>query len=216
MFDFQNIRQKLQPYLRQFSIADLRWSYIIVAGMVVVSVLINVIFKSKGWTIWPFTAETAAVVFIQELVERNTDGMPPLQVYALALGILLVWITVAIALSLTNPIIILLGVGALIYYSLRGYMRIRRKQEMIAQRIDQGLCIHCGQPANPDSGVCENCGEDPNPSDSQLKRVQAYSSKNRNPARMRAVLKQDSLAASAKKKEDALIARRRANRPGRR
>ena len=53
----------------------------------------------------------------------------------------------------------MLGVGALIYYSLLGYMRVLRKQEMIALRAAQGQCIHCGEPANPDSGVCENCGE---------------------------------------------------------
>jgi hypothetical protein len=215
VIDFEKLKQQYKLIRSQFSSADLRWSYIVVALLVLVSIVINVILK-EGWTIWPFTAEIVAVVVIHEIAERHGEGVAPIKAYVFAFGVLAAWLGVSILLSVTNPLIILLGMGALIYFCGRGYMRLQAKLEIINHRVNNGLCVHCGEPAHPDSGVCEHCGCDPNPSDSQLKRVQAYSSKNRNPAHMRAVLKQDSLSASAHKKEQALLARRRANRPGRR
>jgi hypothetical protein len=210
---FREIKKHLVRSADQFDETDLRWSYIIIAILFVVCILINWLFASQhGWTVWPFAAGISVMVLINEAADRSGQGVPPLQVYALFGGSLLAFLVVTLVLSATNIFIILFGFMGLLYYCGRGYLEGKRREQLIAARVSEGLCVHCGEPADYSMGYCEACGNDPNPSVTQLKRVQAVSRKNVDSARIRSVLKQDSLGASARRKEQALIARRRTPR----
>jgi hypothetical protein len=211
---FQDFKDKLRLYVRQFDERDLRWSYFIMIGVVLVCAAIHWFFRDNhGWTVWPFALSIAIMVLINEAADRAGQGVPPLQVYGFFIGAIAVILITVVALSAVNPLIILVGLGGLLYYCGRGYMEGRRREQIIASRLAEGLCVHCGEPADFEAGNCENCGEDPNPGASQLRNVQAASSKYRDPAKLRAVLKQESLAASAGRKEQALINKRRSNKP---
>lgn len=208
---FQEIKKYIGRSAEQFDETDLRWSYIIIAIVLVLCILINCLF-AHGWTVWPFAAGISIMVLINEAADRSGQGVPPLQVYALFGGVLLGFLVLMFVLSATNPFIILLGIMGLLYYCGRGYLEGRKREQLIAGRVAENLCVHCGEPADYSMGYCEACGNDPNPSVTQLKRVQAVSQKNIDSARVRSVLKQDSLASSARKKEAALLARRRTPR----
>jgi len=213
---FEKLRSRAALYLSQFDETDLRWSYLIIGAGVLVCAAINWFLRdSHGWTVWPFAAAIGIMVMINEAADRAGQGVPPLQVYALFGGAMVVVFATMFLLSAINPLIILAGMGGLVYYCGRGYMEGRRREQMIAGRIAEGLCVHCGEPADYSAGYCEHCFEDPNPSATQLARVQAVSLKNVDPARMRATIKQESLGASASRKEQALLAKRRAGKPRR-
>jgi len=71
---------------------------------------------------------------------------------------------------------------------------------------------------NPGLEMCDHCGEEPDPLTTQLSRVAGVARNRRNVDRMRAVIKQESITATAARKEQALLARRAhrvARRPGR-
>lgn len=208
---FQEIKKYIGRSAGQFDETDLRWSYIIIAIVLVLCILINCVF-AHGWTVWPFAAGISIMVLINEAADRSGQGVPPLQVYAFFGGGLLAFLVVTFILSAANVFIILFGSMVLLYYCGRSYIEGRKREQLIAGRVAENLCVHCGEPADYSMGYCESCGNDPNPSVTQLKRVQAVSQKNVDSARIRSVLKQDSLAASARKKESALMARRRTQR----
>jgi hypothetical protein len=216
MDTWQNVKSRAALYFAQFDETDLRWSYLIIAAGLLVCTLVNWFFRDNhGWTVWPFAAGIAIMVLINEAADRAGQGVPPLQVYAFFIGAMVVWLGTMILLSAINPLIIVAGMGGLFYYCGRGYVEGRRREQLIAGRVAEGLCVHCGEPADYSAGYCEHCFEDPNPSATQLARVQAVALKSRDPARMRATIKQESFGASASRKEQALLARRRAGKPRR-
>jgi len=192
---------------------DLRWSYIAVAGMAVVGFVINLTL-ANGWTVWPMVGVAGMLVYVHEAAERNGQGVPPLHVYSFFGAVVGVWVVFTAVLSVVNPLVLALGVGALGYYSAKGVLRQREARRVVEERRAAGLCVHCGEAADPTQGVCLNCGEEPNPEVMQLQRVQAVVTKGADPGRMRAVLKQDNLSVSAKRKEAALVRDRQSRRPG--
>jgi uncharacterized membrane protein len=200
---------------REFARQDLRWSYILIAGMVLLGIIINFAVP-KGWTVWPFLFIAGAMSLVHEAAERNGQGVPPFHVYGLLIGVVGGWIILSFLFSILNPFVILIGVVALGLQCLKGYMQERVRNEVIESRRAGGMCVHCGEPvADAKLGMCENCGQEPDPANMRLQRVASIVNQRKDPDRMRAALKQPTLANSAKSREQALVARRQArqNRP---
>jgi hypothetical protein len=208
----QHGRKGLGEFVRD----DLRTSHLIIGGLVLLGLLINILLPN-GWTVWPFVLAAAILLTIHEAAERNGTGVPPMHVYALFLGGMAVWLVVVMLISATNPLVLILGVAAVIYYAGKGYMHEREKQRLIFQRRKDGLCIHCGERFNPENEFCDHCGEEPDPMGTQLQRVAGVARNRQNSqaiARARAALKPESTAATASRRERQLIARRQATKPG--
>jgi hypothetical protein len=202
------LKLRLKTALRQFADMDLRWSYYATGVLVVIGIFVSLIF-THGWTIWPFVMAGGIMLMVHEAADRNGTGLPPLHVYAWVAGVMAFWTLVVILLAVVNPIILLLGIAGLGYYSAQGYL----KQRQIIRRRDErrmaGLCIHCGNPVDPRLVYCGNCGLEPNPDAATLQRILAAPRSNADRQRTRAALKPESGAAMSSRKEQALISRRR-------
>jgi hypothetical protein len=208
------IKSKITGALREFVELDLRRSYLVIGGMILVGIIVN-IFVTKGWTVWPFIGAASVLVVISEAAQRNGQGVPPLQVYGFFFGAVAVWIIIVLVLSVLNPFIVLAATGALGFYAAKGGITEYQRRAKIDALRKAGRCIHCGELYDPKSEICENCGDEANPEDTRLARVAAVARQNRNPAKARAALNQPPAGASAKQKEQALLARARQSRPGR-
>lgn len=193
----------------------LRYSYLLAVPVLLVALVVNLLLP-HGWTVWPFAAAIMILLYVHEAAERNGQGIPPLYVYALFGGATLAWVVASIVLSVLNPIVTLLGVGVIAFYSVKMYLAQREAEKVVEQRRAEGKCVHCGEVADVQSGYCGNCGEEPDPQEMQLRRVAAVvkNSAKSSSGRMRQVLKQENLASSARKKEAALLnSRLRNGRP---
>jgi hypothetical protein len=211
----QELVQHGRKGLAEFVRDDLRTSHLIIAGLVVIGAIIN-FFLDYGWTVWPFVVAAAILLTIHEAAERNGTGVPPGHVYLLFFGGMIVWLVVVMIISATNPFVLILGVAAVVYYAGKGYMHEREKALLIFHRRKEGLCIHCGERYNPENEMCDHCGEEPDPMSTQLQRVAGVArnrQSNEGVERTRAALKPDSTAATASRREKALIARRQATKP---
>ena len=193
---------------RQFWLLDMRWSYLMVSGLAFVGVVVN-FFLPHGWTVWPFVMAAAILLFVHEAAERNGQGVPPLHVYALFFGALAAWIIVMAILSVTNPLIVVLGIAILGYRCAKAWIKQRERNRIIEERRAAGQCIYCGEIVeNANLGVCMNCGNDPDPSATQLARVASIVHGAKQTERARAVIKGESLGQIASKKERVLAASR--------
>jgi hypothetical protein len=209
-------KQKLLGALREYIGVDLRWSHLAIGVMILAGVAINCLFaNSHGWTVWPFIGAAGIMVFIHEAAERNGTGIPPLHVYAFFFVAVGGWLAIVLLLSVVNPLIMLVGIIGLAFYCGRQYLMQRQVDKEIEIRRKSGRCIHCGEIYDPKRETCENCGEEPNPEDTRLARVAGIARANKDPAKARAALTREAAGASAKTKEQALLARARARRPGR-
>jgi hypothetical protein len=207
------IKSKITTVLREFVELDLRRSYLVIGGMILIGIVVN-IFVTKGWTVWPFIGAASVLVVISEAAQRNGQGVPPLQVYAFFFGAVGVWIVIVLVLSVLNPLIVIVAVAALGFYAAKGGLTEYQRRSKIEALRKAGRCIHCGELYDPKSEICENCGGEANPEDTRLSRVAAVARQNRNPAKARAALNQPAAGATARQKEQALLARARGRRPG--
>src|ERR1700759_2076933 len=79
--------------LRDFRDKDLRYSYLIIAAMIVIGLVINWLFAhSHGWTVGPFVLAAGTLLYTPEAAKPTGPGAPPLQVYALFGGGIAIWI----------------------------------------------------------------------------------------------------------------------------
>jgi hypothetical protein len=195
--------QAVKSYWQQ----DLRVSHLAIAGLAVAGLIVNLLLP-HGWTVWPLVLAAGLMIMINEAADRAGHGVPPLQVYALFGVIVGVWMLVILVLSALHPIIFVLGMIVLIYYAARGYVKNYTHQKMIAQRREEGQCIHCGEPADPDQTVCPHCGEDANPDAARSKWSTLTAKGAQDRARIRSILKPASAASEASAKEQALLSRR--------
>jgi len=203
--------------LQQFTRLDLRWSYLAIGVLVVVGAVLNVVLP-HGWTVWPIIMAVGGMMMVHEAAERNGQGVPPGHAYAFIFGALFTWLFVGILLSGVNVFVLVLGLVGVFVYATQGYIEGRKREYLRAERRREGLCIHCGMRFNPGLEMCDHCGEEPDPLTTQLSRVAGVARNRRNVDRMRAVIKQESITATAARKEQALLARRAhrvARRPGR-
>lgn len=204
----KSIKTQIAAVLREYARNDLRTSHIVVGAMIVVGAVLNLIF-TRGWTVWPFVLAFGILTYINEAADRNGQGIPPFQVYAFFIGMGVAWVVIVLVLSTINPIIMLIGIAALLYRVSEAFLRQRERDRLIAFRRAQGLCIHCGEVNGPDAVLCESCGEEPNPEAAILKRVAQIYRTPQDMARARATLMRTAVSASASAKESALLARHR-------
>jgi len=190
---------------------DLRWSYVVIFAMVCIGGVVNFVLP-HGWTVWPMVLAAGVMALMHESAERTSEGVPPFKAYALFGAALLAWLVVVVVSSVLNPFILILGLVAIAYQVARGHLTVRQKRLLVEARREDGRCIYCGMPANYDTAYCENCGEDPDPERTRLDRVASMASQERRGARVRAAMTPESHAASAKKREEALLARSRVKR----
>ena len=210
-------RDRVMMALQQFTRLDLRWSYIAAGVLVVLGGLLNLVLP-HGWTIWPIVAAVVGMMMVHEAAERNGQGVPPGHAYAFIFGALFTWLFVGMLLSTVNVFILILGLIGVFVYATQGYIEGRKREHLRAQRRKDGLCIHCGMRFNPGMEMCDHCGEEPDPLSTQLQRVAGIARNRGNTERARAVIKSETLTATAARKEQALLAKRAfrvARRPGR-
>ena len=201
----------------QFSLADLKWSYLWIASLFVLCIPIH-LFMQDGWTIWPMVPVIGMLIIINEAAERNGQGVPPFQVYGFFALVFGVWILGVIVMSKVNVFIQLLGVGTLAYYSGKAYLAQRERNRIIEARRNEGCCIHCGASSDPEETICEECGLEVDPERTSQQRTAAISLYGKTSDRARQVLTHESLGNIAARKEQQLLAnspRRRGKPPKR-
>jgi hypothetical protein len=147
------------------------------------------------------------LTIINEAVERNGQGIPPFQVYALFIGIGIAWMVAIMFLSWIHPIFLILGIGVVVYRGVEAYMKQREREQLISFRRERGVCLHCGEVYDPNSVLCESCGEEPNPDGAILKRVAQICRSPQDVAQARSTLSRTTGSNSASAKEKALMAR---------
>ncbi len=225
-FSWKNIRAAIRRLpsttvkgLRAFSWADLRWTYLITAGLIVVAAAINIFSTMRyGWTIWPLVPAIAAMVAVNEASDRHGQGVPPLEVYVFFVGAMIVWAIGVVLLNCINVFVQIMAFVALASYTFDGYRKHRARNALIMQRRQDGCCIHCGEPDQESNNYCEGCGEEPDPERLQLKRIEDVVRHGNRTGRARAILQPETHAQSAARKERELLARaphRRARPPKR-
>jgi hypothetical protein len=206
----QWVQKDAAQALRDFRDKDLRYSYLIIGAMVVIGLIVNWLFAhSHGWTVWPFVLAAGILLYIHEAAERNGTGVPPLHVYGLFGGAIALWVIVMAVLSVTNPLILLVGIAWIGYICGKKYLEQREKDRLIEQRRADGCCIHCGTKVeDPNLGFCTECGQEPNPTEIQLGRIASTIAGANRGGHARAVLTKRTAAADAAAKERALLASR--------
>jgi hypothetical protein len=206
----QWVQKDATKALRDFRDKDLRYSYLITGAMVVIGLIINFVFAhSHGWTVWPFVLMAGILLYIHEAAERNGQGVPPLQVYGLFGGAIALWIIVMVVLSVTNPLILLLGIAWIGYMCGKKYLEQKEKDRIIQARRADGCCIHCGAKVEDvNLGFCTECGLEPNPTEIQMSRIASTIASANRGGHARSVLTQRTAAADASAKERALLASR--------
>lgn len=204
-------RGDLRRGLKEFVEHDLRVTYLAIVGLVLAGLIVNLLLP-RGWTVWPFVLGAAIMLAINEMADRSGQGIPPLRIYLFFTGAVIGWIAVVLIISAFNPLVLLVGICVLGYYWAKGYIKTRERMKLIVSRRVAGCCIHCGQLVDPQYAYCQNCGEDPDPEASVLKRITGAQRGLGSAEKARAALKPESIAASAARKEQALMARRRTKR----
>jgi hypothetical protein len=200
------IKARIANALREYVQHDLHPSHLIIAAMIVVGALVNLTVP-HGWTVWPFVAAFGILTYINEAVDRNGQGIPPAKVYAFLFGGTVAWIVLVAVLSRINPLIVMLGIIAIVYRTAQALLRQRERNRLIAARRADGRCIHCGETIDPKAAICLSCGEEPNPDEALLKRVSQIYRGSDDVARARATLSRAAAGSSASAKERALLSR---------
>ena len=185
----------------------LRWSFLIDGVLVLIGIGVNFAMP-HGWTVWPFVAIAGVLVMLNESTDRNGEGIPPLRVYGLFFAGLTLYIVALMILSTLNLFVVLAGMAMCLYFAMKAYLDQRAKDRLLAERLANGLCIHCGHPRNPDLPYCTQCGEEPDPSAAQRERIRAVVVSNQASERMRSILSTKNKMADLQKKERALLGHR--------
>ena len=209
--DSAAIKKKLREGWREYRLRSLRWSYLIIGGMALLGLLANLLLP-HGWTAWPFVLAAGLLLMMHEAADRNGHGVPPLQVYALFVSAIGLWLVIVIVIRAVNPIVLLLCMLGLGYYGATGYLKQVERVRLMSKRRAEGLCIHCGHPVDPQMAYCEHCGEEPDPETARIQRVLNVSRSSADKARTRAALSQKPAPSTAALKEQALLAKKNRGR----
>jgi hypothetical protein len=206
--DQNGTKARLMEAFRQFASLDLRFSHVALAAAIVLGALIN-LFLPHGWTVWPAILAFGILTYMNESVSRNCQGFPPYHVYIFFFGAIAAWSLIVLVLSAVNPVILFLGIGAILFRIIEALLRQRQREQLIATRRLQGVCLHCGGPYDQNVVFCETCGEEPNPDEAILKRVAQIYRSNDQIERARSALVRTTTPTTASSKEQALLARHR-------
>ena len=106
------LKPQVTAALRHFKQTGLRWSYIINGTLVIVGFVANY-FLPHGWVVWPAVLAIGMLVMINEAVDRNGQGWPPLLIYASVAAVLTLWVLFAFIFSAIAPVLLFVGVPAL-------------------------------------------------------------------------------------------------------
>jgi hypothetical protein len=209
--DMQSVKEgkdKAFAALKQFYNQDMRVSYFIILGLIIAGIIVN-IFWPQLWIMWPFIFAVAVLSIVHEAAERNGQGVPPLYAYAFLFGVLALWVLIVVLLRVVvNKYVLLFAVIGLGYQCAKAWVQERERTKLIESRRAQGMCIHCGEPIAEKTAVCLNCGQEPDPLGQRMRRITSIVGGKRDTVRARATIKQESLASSASKREQALLAKR--------
>jgi hypothetical protein len=197
--------------LREFYRTDMRVSYYVAIGLVLLGIAVNLIFP-HGWAVWPFLFAAGLMSFIHEAADRNGQGVPPLYAYAFLVGVILLWVAMTLLFSMLNPFVLFLGLIALAYQCARGYLQEHERNKLIESRRAKGCCIHCGEEVPEKTAVCLHCGLEPDPTGQRMRRVASIVGGRKDAAHARSAIRYDSTSTSASKREQALLAKRAALR----
>jgi hypothetical protein len=156
----RHLPQLLLEALRSFRDKDLRWSYLVVAGLFVVGMVINLTVR-HGWAVWPVVFGIGSLCMIHEAAERNGQGVPPLHVYAWFMSLTLIWLVGAMIVSALGPWIMIAAMATAIFWAGRSWILYIGQQRLVRDRRARRQCVHCGYPSESDFPFCEHCGEDP-------------------------------------------------------
>src|SRR5688500_13637487 len=110
------------------------------------------------------------MMLVHEAAERNGEGIPPFHVYTWLISVLIVWMFAMLALSVLNPLVVLAGIGAVVYFVARGIVRDQERRRIVEFWRAEGRCTNCGEPADRGNEYCINCGEEPDPDATRLRR----------------------------------------------
>jgi hypothetical protein len=191
----------------EFLELDSRWSYLIIAGLVAIGAIVNWLLP-HGWTIWPLVGAAGLMLMVNEAAQRNNEGVPPMKVYAFFAGAIIIWIVVVAIMSAINPLVLIVGIGAVVYYAVKANLLHAERKRLIAFRRQNKLCIHCGEEADPEAAFCPHCLEEPNPEVATLRRVAAMARSAESIARARSVLTPTPPTTGVAAKEKALLQRK--------
>jgi len=205
--DWNKIKPRLTAVWREFIRHDLRFSHLVVAASIAIGALINLVF-AHGWTVWPVVLAFGILTYINEAVARNGQGIPPFQVYLFFMGAVVLWLLAVAILASLHPLILILGLIAILYRIAEAILRQRERDRLIASRRSQNLCLHCGHTYDSNAVFCDNCGEEPNPDAAILKRVAQIYRSDKDVERARSALSRTAAPSTTSTKEQALIARR--------
>jgi len=207
--DWDRTKSQLLSALRSFAQQDLRWAYLINAGLVVIGAVVN-IFMPHGWTIWPMVGAAGIMVMVNEATDRNAVGIPPFQVYIMIAVATILWLIGAMLLSALGPLLLIGAMIPMVYYGVRGYLRQLEHDRLVAERKREGRCVHCGEKADPQYMFCTNCGLDLNALEPAPKpKLDRLSKKKVEHARQ--ILAPQSPTAEVSLKEQQLLKLRRSN-----
>ena len=208
---YEQLRKELPRTLRDLVRLNLRTSYLVAAGLVVIGAIVQR-FIPHGWSVWPVVFVGGLLAMIDEAVDRNGTGIPPLRVIALTIGFLGGWLGMALLLKVIHPVVWVLGIAVAAYYAVRGDMRRRAAIGLMNMRVANGQCAYCGEEV--DEGVidCPHCGELTNPDGVRTRWSTLQGQSAAAVARTRGILIGESGGAIARRKEQALLAKR--VRPG--
>lgn len=205
--DWGRVKIQARLVLRHFIEHDLRWAYLINAGLVVIGLIVN-IFLPHGWTVWPLVGAAGIMVMLNEAAHRNGVGIPPFQVYALITVATCLWIVGAMLFSALWPLLLACVFVPLLYYGVHGYVWQIAHDRLVALRKREGKCVHCGEPADPQYLFCTCCGMDLN----ALEPAAKPNLEKLSPSKMehaRQILASQSSIAEVSRKEQQLLKRKR-------
>jgi len=207
--DLREIKQDAVKAIKEFRSTGLRWSYLIIAALVVIGLIVNY-FLPHGWVVWPAVLAIGIMTMIHEAAERNNEGVPPFQAYSWFAGALAVWLGISIFLSKVGIVLFVVGLPVLAVYCIRTYRVYRKRAKLFAERREQGLCVFCGEALDPRMGTfCVQCGQTDEEEDLRRRMRDAVQERSAEDiAHTKAALKPESPAAAARRKEQELLERR--------
>ena len=130
-----SLKDRVKEVIQQFIQQDLRYSYYVAAGLILLGALVN-LFLAHGWTVWPFVFVASFMTMVHEAAERSGQGVPPLYVYAGFVSMLALWVVGALIFSALPPVVLLIGAIAIIYQCAKGYI-LQHQRNALVQYIKQ-------------------------------------------------------------------------------